>query len=98
MSSEFDVDGFITQLERLGLKLTATPLADGSYRVNRWRMPEASKHTDEIEHLWTTHIADNKSRLTLLASRLIRRPPSRIHPVKALAMSVDSAPSDVMGG
>jgi hypothetical protein len=42
---EFDVDAFITELERLGLKLTATRLLDGTCRVNRWGMPDARTHS-----------------------------------------------------
>jgi hypothetical protein len=34
--SEFDIDAFIIELDRLGVKLTMTRLADGTYRVNRW--------------------------------------------------------------
>jgi hypothetical protein len=75
--SEFDVEAFITELERLGLKLTAIRLPDGSYRVNRWRMLEAIEHTEQIEKLWATHIGDNKSRMMLLASHLARRLPNQ---------------------
>jgi hypothetical protein len=74
---DFDVDAFITELERLGMKLTATQLPDGTYRVNRWRMPDASAHVQEIEHLWATHIGDNTSRMILLGTHLARRPPNR---------------------
>ena len=75
--SEFDVDAFITELERLGLTLTAIRLPDGSYRVNRWRMLEAAEHTQQIEKLWVTHIGDDKSRMMLLASHLARRLPNQ---------------------
>ena len=71
--SEFDMDAFITELERLGVKLTTTRLADGTYRVNRWRTPEAIAHAQEIERLWATHIGDNKTRMRLLADRLLVR-------------------------
>jgi hypothetical protein len=49
---EFDIDAFITEVERLGLKLTATRLLDGTYRVNRWRMPDAITNAQQIEDLW----------------------------------------------
>jgi hypothetical protein len=71
--SDFDVDAFITELERLGLKLTATRLPDGTYRVNRWRMPDAISHAQQIEDLWATHIGDDKTRMRLLADRLLVR-------------------------
>ena len=35
---EFDVETFVARLDRMGLKLTSIPLADGKLRVNRWRM------------------------------------------------------------
>jgi hypothetical protein len=74
---EFDVDAFITELERLGLKLTATRLLDGTYRVNRWRMPDAITHAQQIEDLLATHIGDDKARTILLGAHLARRPSNR---------------------
>lgn len=68
--SEFEIDAFIDELERLGLRLTVMRLPDGTYRVNRWRTPEAIAHAHEIERLWATHIGDSKSRMMLLADRL----------------------------
>jgi hypothetical protein len=75
--SEFDVDAFINELERLGLKLTATRLLDGTYRVNRWRMPDAISHAQQIEDLWAKHIGGDKARMMLLAARLAQRPSNR---------------------
>jgi hypothetical protein len=75
--SEFDIDAFITELERLGVKLTTIRLPDGTYRVNRWRMPDAIMHAEQIERLWATHIGDSKSRMMLLATHLARRLPNR---------------------
>jgi hypothetical protein len=60
---EFDIDAFIAELERLGLKLTATRLLDGTYRVNRWRMPDAISNAQQIEDLWAKHIGDDKARI-----------------------------------
>jgi hypothetical protein len=71
--SEFDIDAFITDLERLGVKLTTIPLPDGTYRVNRWRILEASAHAEQIERLWATHLGDNQTRMRLLADRLLVR-------------------------
>jgi hypothetical protein len=71
---EFDIDAFITEVERLGLKLTATRLLDGTYRVNRWRMPDAVSNAQQIEDLWATHIGDDKARMSLLGTHLARRP------------------------
>jgi hypothetical protein len=70
---EFDVDAFITEVERLGLKLTATRLLDGTYRVNRWRMPDAISNAQQIEDLWAKHIGDDKARMITLGTHLARR-------------------------
>ena len=37
----FDVELFVAQMDRMGVKLTVVPLADGSVRVNRWRTMSA---------------------------------------------------------
>ena len=67
---DFDVEGFVAKMERMGLKMTAVRLADGKYRVNRWRMPDAVEHTDQIEDLWTSQIGDNPARMDQLAAHL----------------------------
>jgi hypothetical protein len=74
---EFDIDAFITEVERLGLKLSATRLLDGSYRVNRWRMPDAISNAPQIEDLWAKHIGDDKARMNLLGTHLARRSSNR---------------------
>src|SRR5580704_15909084 len=74
---EFDIDAFIAELERLGLKLTATRLLDGTYRVNRWRMPDAISNAQQIEDLWAKHIADDKARMILLSTHVARRSSNR---------------------
>ena len=71
---EFNVDAFVAKLERLGVKLTAIPLADGKLRINRWRMLHAAEHTKQIQDLWASEIGDNQARIDLLASHLNSRP------------------------
>jgi hypothetical protein len=70
---EFDVEEFVAKMDRLGLKLTAVPLADGKYRVNRWRMSEAVENAEQIQDLWTSQIGDNQCRIDQLAAHLSRR-------------------------
>ena len=41
---EFDVEAFVARLDRMGMKLTAVPLADGKLRISRWRMAGAVEH------------------------------------------------------
>ena len=52
------------------MKLTAVPLAGGTYRVSRWRLPQAAEKAEQIESLWTSQIGDNQARIDQLASHL----------------------------
>ena len=87
--SEFEFDAFIAELERLGVKLTTIRLADGTYRVNRWRMPGASAHAAQIERLWATHVGDNKTHMRLLADRLLVRASSFGQPTNSAGAGFD---------
>jgi len=72
---DFDVEAFVAKLDRWGMKLTSVPLADGKLRVNRWRMLNASEHTQQIQDLWATHIGDSQERIDALASHLATAAP-----------------------
>lgn len=72
---DFDVELFVAKMDRMGLKLTAVPLADGKYRVNRWRMLNAVEHTKQIQDLWTSQIGDNQARIDRLAAHLSQAAP-----------------------
>jgi hypothetical protein len=74
---EFDVEAFVANLERMGVKLTAVPLADGKTRINRWRMLHAVDHAKQIDNLWTSQIGENQARIDLLAAHLAD-PPARV--------------------
>jgi hypothetical protein len=63
---EFDVEGFVAKMDRMGLKLTAVPLADGRFRLNRWRTMQA------FEHLWSSQIGTNQNRIDLVAAHLVQ--------------------------
>lgn len=67
---DFDVEAFITKLDRMGMKLTAVPLADGKLRVNRWCMLNAAEHAQQIQDLWTTQIGNDRDRIDVLAAHL----------------------------
>jgi hypothetical protein len=71
---EFDVEAFVANLERMGVKLTAVPLADGKTRINRWRMLHAVDHAKQIDTLWASQIGENQARIDLLAAHLARAP------------------------
>ena len=68
--ADFDVEAFITKLDRMGMKLTAVPLADGKLRVNRWCMLNAAEHAEQIQDLWTTQIGNDRERIDVLAAHL----------------------------
>jgi hypothetical protein len=68
--ADFDVEAFITKLDRMGMKLTAVPLADGKLRVNRWCMLNAAEHAQQIQDLWTTQIGNDRDRIDVLAAHL----------------------------
>src|SRR6266849_2895677 len=72
---DFDVEAFITKLDRMGMKLTAVPLADGKLRVNRWCMLNATEHAQQIEDLWTTQIGNYRERIDVLAAHLAKAAP-----------------------
>lgn len=71
---EFDVKAFVANLERMGVKLTAVPLADGKMRINRWRMLHAVDHAKQIDILWASQIGENQARIDLLAAHLAGAP------------------------
>jgi hypothetical protein len=67
---EFDVEAFVTQLDRMGLKLTAVPLAEGKYRVNRWQTMDAVEHRQQIQDLWASKVGNSQLHLDMLAAHL----------------------------
>jgi hypothetical protein len=90
---DFDVEGFIAKLDRMGVKLTAIPLADGKLRVNRWCMLHASEHAHEIEDLWTTQIGNDRERIDVLAAHLAKTaPPEAADCVNSAPFQIDSPP------
>jgi hypothetical protein len=77
---EFDAVAFVDKLERMGVKLTAIPLADGKLRINRWRMMHAAQNSQQIQDIWTSQIGENQARIDLLAAHLSRVAPSKSVP------------------
>jgi hypothetical protein len=68
--SEFDIEAFVAKLDGMGLKLTAVPLADGRFRLNRWRTMQAVEHRQQIQDLWTSQIGENLARIEMLTTHL----------------------------
>ena len=69
---DFDVEAFIAELDRLGMKLTALELADGTFKVYRWRMGGAREHAEQIEALWNSQVGEDQARIDLLAVHILR--------------------------
>lgn len=67
---DFDVEDFVAKLDRMGMKLTAVPLADGTLRINRWRMLSACEHVQQIQDLWAAEIGNSQERIDILAAHL----------------------------
>jgi hypothetical protein len=74
--SGFDIEGFVEKMDRLGMKLTVTPLADGRLSVNRWRMLHGVENAGKIRDLWTFHVGDNPARMEQLAAHLYKEAPN----------------------
>lgn len=69
----FDVKSFVAEMDRMGVKLQAVPLADGTVRVNRWRTMSAVEHGHRIDHLWGSQVAHDQARMETLAAHLMKR-------------------------
>jgi hypothetical protein len=67
---EFDAAGFVAKMDGMGLKLTAVPLADGRYRLNRWRTMQAFAHGQQINDLWASQIGTDLGRIDQLTAHL----------------------------
>jgi hypothetical protein len=72
---QLGVEAFVANIERLGVRLSATRLADGRMRLNRWRTPDAVINAQQIEDLWASQIGDSAERIDELTKYLLRRPP-----------------------
>jgi hypothetical protein len=74
---DFDAEGFVAAVERLGLLLTAVRFPDGNVRLYRWQMPDAVIHAQRIEALWAAWIGENPDRLQQLESLILSRTSAR---------------------
>ena len=97
---DFDVEAFVARLDRMGLKLTSVPLADGKLRINRWRMLNAGEHTQQIHDLWAMQIGNNQERIDVLAAHLAKAAPqvtaNRINPNRTRIGPMQSATATTM--
>jgi hypothetical protein len=72
MEPEFDAAAFLAELDSMGMKLSALQLADGTFKVYRWRMRGARERVKEIEELWDAQVGGNQARIDVLAKHIIR--------------------------
>lgn len=86
----FDVAAFVSKLDRMGVKLTVIPLADGKVRINRWNFLAAAEHMARIGDLWAAEIGENQARIDLLAAHLSRGVPD---PARIVATSKRTEPA-----
>jgi hypothetical protein len=70
---QLSIEALVTDIEGLGLRLSATRLADGKTRLNRWRTPDGVVNAKRIDDLWATHIGDSVERIDELTKYLLRR-------------------------
>jgi hypothetical protein len=97
--ADFDVEAFIRKLDGMGIKLTATPLADGRFRVNRWSMMSANEHAVQIQELWTGQIGDDQERIDVLAVHLTNAAPQETSRISSGLPSIAlqaMAPPDIV--
>ena len=80
---DFDAQGFVAAVERLGLLLTAVRFSDGNVRLYRWRLPDAVIHAQRIEALWALRIGENQDRVQQLAAHVMQRDAERPAPASA---------------
>jgi hypothetical protein len=87
---QFSIEAFISDVERLGLRLSATRLADGKIRLNRWRMPDAVINAQRIEDLWAVQIGESRERLEELARHVLKltRPPAGLARLRGTAQGL----------
>jgi hypothetical protein len=70
---QLSVEVFVDEMERLGLRLGVTRLADGKVRLNRWQTPDGVVNAQRIDDLWATQIGDSVERIDELTEYLLRR-------------------------
>lgn len=51
----------VEELSRLGIELTATRLADGTIKLNRWRTIKYWNNVDAAESLWAASVESDRN-------------------------------------
>lgn len=75
--SEFRADELVERLNKLGLMLTATRLADGSIRLNQWRTMNYYENEGQIKAIWSNYVSGNDARMREIAVFVEASKPAR---------------------
>jgi hypothetical protein len=68
--SDLDIAWLIRELDDLGLKLTATPRLDGTFRLNKWRTIAYWDNAVRAESLWAEHIGEDSDVIAAIATHI----------------------------
>jgi hypothetical protein len=68
--ARYDVNAFVRELDRLGLRLSTFRHLDGTVRLYRWRLMNYPQNEQAILRLWNEHIGEDERKITQLAEAL----------------------------
>ena len=69
--------GLVSELDRLGLKLSVTSKVDGSLELSRWRCINYWEHAEEVEALWSRHIGQDAEALAAITQLVAQLKPTK---------------------
>ena len=67
---DFDVEAFVTELDRMGVKLTRLRLLTAR-SGNRRRMLNVADYARQIESLWIAQIGNDRHHISIVTAHLI---------------------------
>ncbi len=68
-----EVPSFVEELEGLGVRFTATPMLDGSIRLNCWRLPTAWDNRERINRLLADRVKSSPENADQVARYIASR-------------------------
>jgi hypothetical protein len=68
--ARYDVNAFVRELDRLGLRLSTFRHLDGAVRLYRWRLMNYPQNEQAIQRLWNEHIGEDERKIAQLAETL----------------------------
>lgn len=73
-----DLAWLVSELDRLGLKLSVTPKVDGTLELSRWRCMAFWEHSLEVEALWNRHLGQDAEALAAITYFVAHTKPNKI--------------------